>query len=213
MGYDTIAIKERPTQLSEGQKKQIRSSGQVPAVITRPGGAPIEFLADTAQLQSAAHRNGIGGIVMLVDAATSEEHMGMLKDLQWNPVSKEIVHASFQEVKGTQEVNTSVPLMFQGEPAALKDKSGIFNKNTESLEVHAKVKDLPKAVAIDVSGLEIGDVVTAGDLSLPDTVRAVHPEAIVCSLSVAREIVEEEPVVEEAAEPELVGQRGTEEPE
>lgn len=179
--------------------------GQVPAVLSKAGGDAVPLLATQDELQRAVHQTGIGGVMVLEDPSNGEKHLGILKELQWHPVSKRLRHASFQEVKNTQVVNTSVPLRFVGEPASVSKKEGVFIKNMEHIDLHAKVTDLPSLIAIDVSGLQIGDVVTAADVQLPKGCDITHGDALICSVTIAREIVAEVEAPVEGAEPEVIG--------
>lgn len=180
-------------------------TGQVPAVLSKAGGGAVALMASRDELQHAVHQTGIGGVMMLEDPTNGETHLGILKELQWHPVKKSLRHASFQEVKNTQVVNTSVPLRFVGEPASVSKKEGVFIKNMEHIDLHAKVTDLPSLIAIDVNGLEIGDVVTAADVQLPNGCEVTHGDALICSVSIAREVSLEVEAPTDAAEPEVIG--------
>lgn len=211
MAYQTLKVRRRGEETRGPGLKALRRRGRVPVVVSRAGHEPLLLTADTSELLSAAHKTGIGGIVMLIEEENDQQHLGLLKSLQWEPISKDVLNAGFQEVKTTQVVNTSVPIRFRGEPQAVIEKEGQLIKNTESVEVHARVTDLPSAIAVDVSGLKIGDVVTAADIVMPEGCTPVNPDTVVCSLTARK--IEEEPVITEVeiTEPELVGKAEAEE--
>lgn len=205
MRYQKLHISSRDPNLTPAKVKEIRKSGQIPAVISRRGSDPVTVTADGDELRAAAHRTGIGGLMQLIDESKNETTLGMLKQLQWDPVSKQVLHASFQEVQAKEKVSTTVPVVLVGEPRAVVEKSGQLIKNNESIELEGTVTDLPDAIYVDISGLEIGDVVTASDVVIPGNIEIKNSNSVICSLSVVREVSLEPEIPTEAAEPELVG--------
>ena len=188
MRYQTIEVKPR----TSGKKV---SEGELPIAISRSGKDTVSFAASTTAVQGAVRKSGVGGIMELVEEGGTS-HLGMLKELQWHPVSRKLQHASFQEVKRNQEVNTTVPIVVVGEPASIADRTGQFLKNSDSIELHAKVSALPDHVTIDVSEMQVGDVLTAGAVPLPDGCRAASPDSVICSVTTPTVVEIETPTAE-----------------
>lgn len=208
--HHTIHVTER-SETSGSAVKSLRRSGLVPAVLSRSGQPALNLAVDRQELITAAHKTGVGGVMQLLDESKGEKHLGILKELQWEPLSKKVTHAAFQEVNTKQVVTTSVPVQFVGEPTAVADKSGQFLVASESVDVHGKVSDLPDMIAVDISGLQIGDVVTAGDIVYPDGCEPAHPSTVICSLTVAKMASIETPETEAvSAEVPVVGEDTTE---
>ena len=188
MRYQTIEVNPR----TSGKKV---SEGELPIAISRSGKDTVSFAASTSAVQGAVRKSGVGGIMELVEEGGTS-HLGMLKELQWHPVSRKLQHASFQEVKRNQEVNTTVPIVVVGEPASIADRTGQFLKNSDSIELHAKVSALPDHVTIDVSEMQVGDVLTAGAVPLPDGCRAANPDSVICSVTTPTVVEIETPTAE-----------------
>lgn len=187
MRYQTIQVKPR--------EKKAKSEGEMPIALSRGGKDAVSFAAASKEVQSAVHRSGVGGIMELVEG-DGASHLGMLKELQWHPVSRKLLHASFQEVRRNQVVNTSVPLVLVGEPAPLADRSGQLLKTNDSVEVHAQVSALPDHITIDISDMLVGDVLTAGLIPMPDGCEAVNPDTVICSVTTPTVIEIETPTAE-----------------
>jgi large subunit ribosomal protein L25 len=217
MAYHRLQVRKRASSLTGAQVRQLRRAGRIPAVVSRKGEPSLELTAELKQLQAAAHHTGIGGILLLVDEESGDEHLGMLKVLQWEPVSRKLLHAGFQEVNASQVVQTSVTLIFHGEPEPVVRHEAQLLKSSESIDVTAQVRNLPTAIALDISELAIGDVVTAGDVPLPEGCEPTNPDSVICSVVAMRVATPEEEEAaaaaagEEPSMPELVGQRGKEE--
>lgn len=188
MRYQTIHVKARESGKKIGE-------GDLPIAISRSGKDTVSLAASATSVQGAVRKSGVGGIMELVEEG-GESHLGMLKELQWHPVSRKLQHASFQEVKRNQEVNTTVPIVIVGEPASVADRTGQFLKNSDSIEMHAKVSALPDHVTIDVSAMQVGDVLTAGAIPLPDGCRAANPDSVICSVTQPTVVEIETPTAE-----------------
>jgi large subunit ribosomal protein L25 len=188
MRYQTIEVRPR-----ENGKKM--SEGNLPVALSRGGKESMSFAATVSSVQGAVRKSGVGGIMELVEEGGTS-HLGMLKELQWHPVSRKLQHASFQEVKRNQEVNTTVPVVIVGEPAPVAERTGQFLKNSDSIELHAKVSALPDHVTIDVSGMLVGDVLTAGNVPLPEGCRAANPDSVICSVTTPTVVEIETPTAE-----------------
>lgn len=205
MRYQTIEVKPR-------ERRKKLGDGTLPVALSRSGKDTVSFAANTGVVQGAVRKSGVGGIMELVEEG-GESHLGMLKELQWHPVSRKLQHASFQEVKRNQEVNTTVPIVIVGEPASVAERAGQFLKNSDSIELHAKVSALPDNVTIDVSGMLVGDVLTAGAVPLPDGCRAANPDSVLCSVTTPTVVEIETPTAETDALGEAVVEDGEEAPE
>lgn len=207
MHYEEVEFVTREPGLSDSQIKASRKSGWIPGVISRGNEPPTPIAVPEKRFASAVHKTGVGGIMRLIDEKGAS-HLAQLKELQWHPTSRKLLHASFTEVRAREEVVANVPLILQGEPEAVTTKSGQLVRSSESVAVRAKVTDLPDAIGLDISELQVGDTVTAGDVVLPPGCEAAHPETVICSLIPPTLAVEAEEAASEGegpAEPELIG--------
>lgn len=207
MHYEEVEFVPREPGIPDSQMKESRGSGWIPGVISRGNEPPAPIALPEKHFAAAVHKTGVGGILRLVDNKGGG-HLAQLKELQWHPTSRKLLHASFTEVKAREEVVANVPLIFQGEPEAVSTKSGQLVRSGESIAVRAKVTDLPDAVGLDISDLQVGDTVAARDVVLPPGCEPAHPDSVVCSLIPPTVVVEAEEGAaegEEGAEPELIG--------
>jgi large subunit ribosomal protein L25 len=115
------------------------------------------------------------------------------------------VHIDFQRVLEDEKIKMQVPLHFKGgaESKGVKEQGGVLSHVRNDIEVACLPKDLPEFVEVDVSGLEINQVVRLSDLKLPAGVEIVEllakRDGPVASIHMPRVEEEETPVVDEAA--------------
>ncbi len=131
----------------------------------------------------------------------------LIKAVQWNHLSSEVIHLDLTRVDLTEEVEVEVEIELLGEAVGLKETGAILDQTLTELTVRCRADSIPERITHDVSELGVGEMVTVGDLKLPEGVEAVDdPETAVVQISVVEELPEPEELEPEgAAEPEVIG--------
>jgi large subunit ribosomal protein L25 len=146
----------------------------------------------------------------------------MVKELEVDPISREIIHVDFLRIDMASKVQISVHVELKGEPFGVHDEGGILDFINRELEISCLPGDIPRQLEVDVSGLHIGQHVEAGDVELPEGVELLTDrDRIVASVMAPRLAEEgeeeeegEEMLLEaEQEEPEVVGRGKAEEGE
>ncbi len=172
----------------KGASRRLRREGMVPGIVYG-GGQPPRMIATPHNklVQHLEHEAFYSSILQLqVDGATERV---VLKDLQRHPAKPFILHFDLQRVADTDRIRMRVPLHFLGEEKAPGVKAGgkIHHAVTD-VEVICAAKDLPEHIEVDVSGLNVGDMIHLSELQLPEGVEiaalthgdeASHDEAVV----------------------------------
>jgi len=154
--------------------------------------------------QVLSHEGNISS--KLIDL-TVDEHKPVhviVKDLQHDPLKGRVTHVDFWAVNMRRPVTTTVPVHFEGEAPGVKT-GGVFMHNVQHINVEALPDELPEFVVADISTLEVGDSVHVRDLTAPKGVTILDAEDEIVA-SVVAPAKEEEAAVEEAVEPEVIGE-------
>ena len=129
-----------------------------------------------------------------------KEEPTVIKDVQRDPVTDQIIHADFYKVNLKEKIKAKVPVVFIGESEAVKG-GGILVKTVSELEVEALPQDLPHELSVDISVLNsFGDEIKIKDIKVLDDVKIeANPEDVVALVQEPREEKAEEvaPSVEE----------------
>lgn len=160
MGENLITAVTR-TEFGKGAARRSRRAGLVPAVMYGHGTDPSHVGLPEHQLGLALR---VANAVLEISIDGAETQLALAKQVQRHPVRNYIEHLDLVIVRKGEKVTVEVPLMVVGEHAV--DRMIIMDQQTISLEVEAT--HIPADVQIDITGLEIGDTITAGDLKLPD---------------------------------------------
>ncbi|MFC1498864.1 50S ribosomal protein L25 [Verrucomicrobiota bacterium] len=122
----------------------------------------------------------------------------LLKEVQHDPISDDVLHVDFIEVSMTQKMRVNVPVTLVGEPVGVSQEGGVLEQLQRELNVECLPGDLVETVEADVSSLAIGDTLMVKDLIVDSKLTVLTEDEMVVA-SVSAPSVEEE-VVPEAAE-------------
>jgi large subunit ribosomal protein L25 len=186
----------------KGASRRLRREGKVPAILYGAGREPrllaFEHSKVMHQLQNESFYSSI--LTIMVGDKTQDV---IVKDIQRHPAKPQILHMDFQRIVADQKIRMNVPLHFIGEDVAIGVKvgGGKVSHLMTDVEVTCLPKDLPEYFEVDVSGLDIDDMLYLSDIKVPAGVEIIelahgeeHDQPIV-SIHVIKEQVIEEPVV------------------
>ncbi len=181
--------------------KSIKEQGRIPAVVYGPGVKNISLEVDEKEFKKVFQKAGESSLVELEVAAEGEPRQGRDKDkkpvliheIQKDPVSDKIIHIDFFQASLKEEVEVSIPLVFEGVALAEKDLGGTLNKNMQEIEVKALPQNLPHEIKVNIDSLKtFEDHIYVKDLVLPPNVNIFKkPDEIVVSVLPPQKVEEE----------------------
>jgi large subunit ribosomal protein L25 len=200
---------EKRAQIGSKWAARFRKEGRIPAVVYGHKKEPVAITLDGHDLGEALHH---GQRLLDVQIGRKREKT-LVKDLQYDHLGKNIIHADLMRVDVKETVRVTVPIELKG-TAAGTHEGGIVEEHVDRLEIECVVSEIPETIVVSVKDLNVGDAMHAGDLEMPEGVKLVSdPSTVVitCSLVAAAKTTEE--VEEEApAAPEVISE-AKEEPE
>jgi len=185
--------------------KRLRREGFVPCVIYG-GKEQIQFYTSEKSFKDIVYTPD--ACIAVIDIKGKKKE-AVLQDIQFHPVTDNILHADFLEVSKDKPVKMALPINVVGDSPGVIAGGKMMVKRRR-LDVRALPDKLPAEINIDISKLEIGDSVVVGDLSIDD-VEFVDPEnSVVVIVKSARAVMMApvEPEEEEGEEEE--GEEGEE---
>lgn len=162
---------EKRAEIGGGSAKRLLEHGMVPAVVYG-GSRPSEAASvNKAELKKFLKVNGKNS-VFNTEFAQEQDIPLLIKDLQLNPVNKEIIHVDIMRLSPGEKVQVTVPVKIKNS-GNLRGAGSEVNKQMSSITVECLPDDIPQYTEADISGLMPGSVFTAGDLKLPGSVALV----------------------------------------
>ncbi len=189
-----IRVNERKT-AGKGAARAERRAGLIPGVIYGEKKEPVMFSISALDLDAQLRQSGFWTRQFEIEVGKNKYH-AICQDIQTHPITDRPIHIDFLRVSANTELQIEVPVMYENELAAPGLKNGgVLNAIYRSIEVMCKPKDIPETLFVDLTGLEMGDVVKLGDVKFPAGVKPVEDldTTIAAIAAPAAEEVEEAP--------------------
>lgn len=167
--------------------RQLRSQELVPGVIY--GGAhDINFVAPAKAFKPIVYTAEFLQTQIAIDG---QNYVCILKDLQFDKVSEELLHVDFLELVGDKKVVATLPLHLTGAPAGVKAGGKLVVK-MKSLKVKALPKDLREAITVDISNLELNGNIRVEDVKVENMEILNSPRIPIASVVMTRQLKQED---------------------
>jgi len=171
---DFILSAEVRTDLGKGASRRLRHENKVPAIIYGAGKEPMGITLDHDKLAHNLENEAFYSHILTIDVAGKKEK-AVLKDLQRHPAKPVLLHADFLRVSESEKLKMHVPLHFINEDQAPGAKiGGVVTHNLTEVEVLCLPKDLPEYLEVDLTGVEMEQILHLTDIKLPKGVELVE---------------------------------------
>jgi large subunit ribosomal protein L25 len=177
---------------SKRQARRLRRDGKIPGVLYGPKTSPVPL-----ELNKKEFSNRVAGLegshlVRLKSGSTAlADKVALVKEMQYHPITGEVIHTDLYEVDLTARIQVRVPLHFVGKAAGVV-RGGILQPIVREIEVECLPMDIPEFFNVEVSVLDIGDSIHIEELPMPEGVTVVS-ESNLALVAVVPPTVEEAP--------------------
>ena len=168
---DTTTISaEQRERVGKGSARAARRAGLVPAVIYGDKKEPLGINMSSREITKIVHQPGIFGRLLDIEVGGKKSTV-LTRDIQFHPVSDNILHMDFLRVSGSAMVAVGVPVEFINEDLcpALKI-GGVLNVVRHEIELNCPATAIPEKIIIDLDDLKIGDSIHISAIELPEGV-------------------------------------------
>ena len=187
---DVTLTAETGRALGSRSSRRLLREGKVPGVVYGLDQDTVSVAVAWPDLRTAlTPEAGLNALITLeVDGA---EDLTIIKDLQRDPVRRDVVHVDFLRVSRDVEILVDVPIVLEGEAEKVERDDGTVAHLLFTLAVYAKPGAIPNELVVDVSDMEIGDAIRVGDLTLPTGARTeVDEEEVIATAQISKETIE-----------------------
>ncbi|MCP5530507.1 MAG: 50S ribosomal protein L25 [Opitutaceae bacterium] len=164
MSEYTLNTKAR-AQKGRSASRRLRKANCIPAILygkhTKPEGLAVDTPEFTRLLKAVAGR---AVLVELNIEGRNEKALSFLQEIQRDPITDRFLHVDFQEVKADEKIEIDVPVRSKGESVGVKSQNGVLEILAHELRVRCLPKDLPAIIEVDVTELEVGEVIKVSEL-------------------------------------------------
>jgi large subunit ribosomal protein L25 len=156
-------------EIGTGPSRRVRVEGEVPAVVYGMGNEPTAVTVPWPELRRALSTDA-GQNALIELNIDGEKALSIVTELQRHPVRRNVIHVDFLRIDANKPLTVDVPLMLHGISSALEQVKGMVDQLMYTLTVEARPGAIPNQLDGDVSGLELGQSLTVGEIELPEGV-------------------------------------------
>ncbi len=197
------------TDSGKGAARKLRAGGRAPAVVYGQGEDALHLSVDALETMNLFSHISVENTIVELNVEGEKKRIPTLvREVQLHPFKPELLHVDFYVIQEGVEVEVTVPLHVHGDAPGVKLQGGVLQQVEHDLPVRSIPSQIPEELTIDVSGLEIGDQINAGELQLPEGVTLLLEDDQALVLVSAPRVLEtaDDEEDDEVAEPEIVGE-------
>lgn len=209
MTATTATLKAEPREATgKGAARKMRQAGEVPAVVYGRDADTLHLKLNTHDADHLFRQISVDNTIVELNLESEKEPIQTLvREIQTHPWKGHILHVDFYRIQAGVEVDVEVPVHLVGTPIGVKMEGGVLEQVIHDLPMRCIPSKIPEVIEVDVSGMEVNDVLHVSDLEFDEGVEVtISLERTICSVSVPREleveVAEDEEGLEAAADAE-----------
>ena len=162
------------TKFGKEAARKVRNAGRTPAVLYGHGiDASVALDLDPRALTKALANPKGNNALFTIEVDSGQSYEALVREVQREPVSRRILHVDLVVPNQDKPLVSLVSMDFTGKCKGVS-LGGRLRTPYSEIKLHAKPKDIPASVVLDITNMEIGDTVMASQLALPEGVEAVY---------------------------------------
>lgn len=158
--YYKLDVSNR-TELRSKGARAMRRKGLIPGVLYYAGEENVNISIEKSVL---FHAMQSGQRIFEIDQDGDSQYT-MIKQLQYHPVTDEIMHVDLMRVRRSEKITISVPLVLIGESIGVKE-GGVLSQSLNQIEISCFPTDVPAQIELNIEDLELNSAKSVGDLKL-----------------------------------------------
>ena len=153
--------------------RRTRLQNKVPAVVYHSGIEATPLSVDKISLNKALRT---GQMIFEVNVEDKNQFV-LVKEIQYHPVTDEIIHIDFQKVKEDEKISLEVAIRSTGDAQGVK-LGGLLVQMLNSVTVKCRPAEIPEFLEIDVTDMEMSTNLFVKDITLPSDVEMITAQDI-----------------------------------
>ena len=197
MSEEFNLIAEMRDDQGKGASRRLRRQGKVPAIIYGAGREPRSLMFDHNKVLQQLEDPSFYSSILNIKVG-EKSRAAIVKDIQRHPAKQRILHIDLQRIVEDEKIKMQIPIHYLGEEEAVGVKlgGGTVSKLMTELEISCLPKDLPEFLEVDISELELDQMLNVSDIKLPEgteiTELLIEQNPAIVSIQEIKEIIEED---------------------
>ncbi|MFA6358356.1 MAG: 50S ribosomal protein L25 [Candidatus Omnitrophota bacterium] len=193
--------------------KDLRESGYLPCVVYFHGKDALSIKISRSALLKLVHQHRLESTIInlkVKDDKKTDGRLCLVKEVQYHPVSEDIIHVDFNEISLTESIKVNVPIEVKGEAVGVKQEGGSLEHLLWEVEVECLPTSIPKNIEVDITALKLGEAIHIKDIVFPSGVKPLNEQTAIV-LHIVAPMKEEAPAEgiegETKQEPEVIKEK------
>jgi len=182
----SVSISGSPREnVGKKDAKAQRAQGLIPCVIYG-GKEQLQFVVEETQFRHLLFTPEVKYVELNVDDKKFE---AVVQATQWHPITDHLLHVDFLEVTEGKYVTIGIPIKITGtSPGVLR--GGKMVKKMRKITVKGLLKNIPEEISVDISNLDINDMIKVSDLAIPNLTFMENPGSLIVNIASTRNVVD-----------------------
>jgi large subunit ribosomal protein L25 len=216
MSTETILKATTRSESGKGAARKLRAAGSVPAVVYGGDEEALPLTVDSNEAYNLFQSISVENTIVTLDVKGVKGGIETLvREIQAHPFRPEILHVDFLRIQKGVAIEVDIPVNLTGTPVGVKNQGGILDQVLHVISVRSIPSKIPESIEVDIESLEVGQSLHVGELGLEEEMEVLtDPERTVVQVAYPKiEAEPEEGELDEALEPELIGEESEETPD
>jgi len=201
---EVVVAKPREGKFNKNAARRVRAAGKIPAVLYGAGHEPVAVEVDPKQISRILFSETGHNTIFDVQLDGKSAAKAMIVDWQREPIKDRLIHIDLKRIALDKTLKVSVRVKLMGTAAGVKTAGGILDQVLREVEIECLPADIPSHIDVDVSGMNLFDVLRVKDLPHSEKIKYLEDEEATVAHVVA---IREE--VAPAVEADVVATAGT----
>lgn len=173
---EVVIAKPREGKFNKNAARRVRVAGKIPAVLYGHGHDPVAVEVDPKQISRILHSETGHNTIFDVEVAGQPAAKAMIVDWQREPIKDRLIHIDLKRIALDRVLRVRVRVKLLGTPVGVKTEGGVLDQVLREVEIECLPADIPGHIDVDVSGLEMHQVVRVNGLPHSDKIKYLTPE-------------------------------------
>tara|TARA_Y100001970_G_C14212291_1_gene847604 strand:- start:1238 stop:1939 length:702 start_codon:yes stop_codon:yes gene_type:complete len=192
--YYKLEIENRKV-VGKKATKAIRKVGKIPSVLYYKGEEPMSLSIEKQLFYKAMKSDQR---IYEIDINNESQYV-MIKEIQYHPVTDEVIHVDFMRVRRSEKMTILVPIILVGKSIGVTE-GGILSQSLNQIEISCFPTNVPDQIEVNIEHLEINSSISVADVSIDDEDIEILSAQDISIASVNAPKEEEEPILSQEEE-------------
>ena len=203
---EIVTAMPRTGKFNKNAARRVRAAGKIPGVLYGAGHDAVAVEVDPKHISKILFSETGHNTIFDVDLGDKSPVKAMVVDTQREPLKDRLIHIDLKRIAMDKALKVSVRVKLMGIPVGVKTAGGILDQVLREVEIECLPTDIPNHIDVDVSNLELHQVLRVSDLPHSDKIKYLEPEdTTVAHVVTIREEVVATPEAEAAAATDAAG--------